>query len=122
LGPKGVSPKLLKGFSHLSVGRHGKVPPNIILRNEYRKLVIELKSLRNEFPKMPLPIGTVRSKAIFEFARKTSARWLSQVEAGQIGLDQIFAESPEAAAKLSLAATYGCSEEAVHSRLFHNSR
>lgn len=114
---KNASP-LRKKFGNLKVGRTGKLPPKIYLRNEYEKLITELKVLGVQFPEPDLPLNREDRKAIVEFARKTSARWLRVVDEERVDLDQIVSASPRATAKLILAESYECSEEAVHSRLF----
>lgn len=118
---KGAS-SLRKQFKNLSVGRHGKLPPRIYLKSEYDRLILELKALHGQFPKLRLPLNREERELIIEFARETSARWLQVVDEKRIGLDQIMPASPQSAAKLILAGTYDCSEESIHSRLFRSSK
>ena len=110
--------KFRKNFARLAVGRLGKLPPRIILKGEYEQLVGQLKLLHLEFPKLSCPLEREEMSLIIAFARGSSAPWLRLVDEQTIGLDQIVSSSPQAAAKLILAETYGCSEESIHSRLF----
>jgi hypothetical protein len=108
--------KLKRSLAHLTVGRLGKLPPRIVLRAQYDRLVWEIRQFQEQFPLSAVPTDEQR-KAILDFGRKTSASWFPYVQ-GELDLCEIAPETPGAAAELILSEQYGCERNNVHSWLF----
>jgi hypothetical protein len=106
-------------FMRLKVGRHGKLPPRAVLATEYRKLVLEFKTVQLQRPERHLELTDQDRKDIIEFGRLIGAGWVHLVKRDVIALDQIVSDSPEGTAKFALAQLHGTTEENIHARLFH---
>lgn len=113
--PRGVrGARLRKGFANLT-GRMGKLPPRMVVRAQYDRLVWEIDRMQSTFQISAVPNDEQRA-AILEFGRNTSAHWLPYVQGG-LDLNEILLVPPGKGAELILGEQYGCTEENIRSWL-----
>ena len=111
--------KLKKSFMNLTVGREGKLPPQLLLAGQYKRLGVELAILHRRFPDLArLQLSEKRRRIVLDFGRESAALWCQCVSGGKISLEEIVRESPKSSAKQILAAQYDCTSECIHARLF----
>jgi len=119
--PKGsAAAKLKKSLANLRKGGLGKLPPQIVLKAQYDRLALEIRSMQSQSPGLS-PLTHKGRESILKFGRKESAHWVQVIENKQVDLDQILRENPKVAAKLILSKQYACSEESIHWGLFRSS-
>jgi hypothetical protein len=116
---KGAAAKLRKSFLHLSVGRQGALPPTIILKAEYKRFVLEIKALQLD---AKLPYDRKDAELLLRHGREIGAQWVRLVEKRAVSIEELVMGSPREICRLMLSAKYGCSESAIHSRLFRSSK